>query len=240
MDIKLIGFSFAYGQRKIFSDINLSLSFSDLAIMGPSGGGKSTLLRILAGLETSYLGEVLIDGKLLQKDERSLRGYRKSVAVVFQSYNLFPHLSVLENIILPQIIVHDVDREIAIEKSLALLDKFQLKDETNKRIRELSGGQKQRVALIRALAIKPSILFLDEPTSALDPFMSQEVFTAIAEMKREYQVPSILVTHSVRLAQNLATDLLFIDSNGIRNYKLDQSYQKMSENEFFESFHLPR
>lgn len=236
MDIELRNLSFSYGTKNIFTNVDLSLSFSDLVIMGPSGGGKSTLLRILAGLETSYRGEVLIDKKHLPRGESSLREYRKNVAVVFQSYNLFPHLSVMENILLPQVVVHGIDQRIAGKKTYAYLERFQLADQANKRVRDLSGGQKQRVALIRALMIKPKILFLDEPTSALDPFMSMEVFAAIAEMKKELAVPSVLVTHSVSLAQKLASDLLFIDSAGIKSYQLTDELRAQNEQVFFDSF----
>lgn len=235
MDIKIESLSFSYGARKIFRNINYEFSFHDLAIMGPSGSGKSTLLRILAGLETDYSGQIWVNGNRLSRNESELIKYRKKVAVVFQAYNLFPHLNVIENIMLPQTIVHKKLPQLALQESMTLLNKFQLENEATKWVNELSGGQKQRIALIRALALNPDILFLDEPTSALDPFMSKEVLLAIGNMKKQYSFPTIVVTHNTRLAQLMSSDILYIDSNGLRHVQMNNELRAQDEDSFFSS-----
>lgn len=234
MEIEIIDLSFSYGEKIIFENLNLKLEFTDLAIMGPSGGGKSTLLRILAGLETDYAGSVLINGQKLSKSEAELREYRKSIAVVFQAYNLFPHLNVMENIVLPLLTVHKKSRAEATAGAKKLLAKFQLASEEKKQTRDLSGGQKQRVALIRALLLNPKILFLDEPTSALDPFMSQEVVNFIQEMAQSYSLPTVFATHNVLLAQRLGTHALYVEPGRVKALSLE-NMKKLNESEFFSS-----
>lgn len=237
MKITIEGLNFSYngteGSRVIFKDLNLSLDAHDLAIMGPSGGGKSTLLRILAGLETAYSGIIKIDGQRLPKRESDLREYRKSIAVVFQAYNLFPHLNVLENITLPLKVVHNLSENEALERSRSLLEKFQLGGEVSKRIKNISGGQKQRVSLIRALALNPKYLFMDEPTSALDPFMSHEVVDSLLKMKKEYSFPVALVTHNVVLAQNFCSHVLYISPQSTHCLAITESLRQKTETEFF-------
>jgi polar amino acid transport system ATP-binding protein len=180
-----------------------------LVLVGPSGGGKSTLLRILAGLDVPTAGSVVFDGVPLPRDEAGLRAYRRTVATVFQAYNLFPHLSAMDNLLLPLVYVHGLARPAALERVRGPLERFGLADHAHKRPAELSGGQKQRIAILRALVVQPRRLFLDEPTSALDPEMRGEVLDMIGELRTE-GVQFILVTHEMAFARQVADDVAFV------------------------------
>lgn len=180
-----------------------------LVLVGPSGGGKSTLLRILAGLDLPVAGSVAFDGVPLPRDEEALRTYRASVGTVFQSYNLFPHLTALDNLLLPLIHVHG--HTVAAARALVrpALDRFQLADHAHKRPAELSGGQKQRIAILRAVVTRPQRLFLDEPTSALDPEMTAEVLEMIGELRAD-GTRLVLVTHEMAFARRIADEMAFV------------------------------
>ncbi len=180
-----------------------------LVLVGPSGGGKSTLLRILAGLDVPTAGSVAFDGAALARDEVGLRGYRRTVGTVFQAYNLFPHLTAMENLLLPLIHVHGLSPTAAADRVRGPLERFQLAAHAHKRPAELSGGQKQRIAILRALVIQPQRLFLDEPTSALDPEMRGEVLDMIGEL-RAAGTQFVLVTHEMAFARRVADEVAFI------------------------------
>ena len=180
-----------------------------LVLVGPSGGGKSTLLRILAGLDVPTAGSVAFDGVPLPRDEAALRGYRRTVGTVFQAYNLFPHLTAMENLLLPLVHVHGLSRGQAVERVREPLERFQLAAHAHKRPAELSGGQKQRIAILRALVVRPRRLLLDEPTSALDPDMKAEVLEMIGEL-RAAGTEFILVTHEMAFARGAADEIAFI------------------------------
>jgi polar amino acid transport system ATP-binding protein len=182
---------------------------STLALIGPSGGGKSTLLRILAGLDVPFSGQVAFDGCPLPRDEDSLRRYRRTVGTVFQAYNLFPHLTALDNLLLPLVHVHGLAMRDARERVKGPLERFRLAEHAHKRPAELSGGQKQRIAILRALVVQPKRLFLDEPTSALDPEMRSEVLDMIAEVRAEGG-QFVLVTHEMAFARRVADEVAFI------------------------------
>lgn len=180
-----------------------------LALIGPSGGGKSTLLRILAGLTAPDSGEVRIAGTLLPSSERDLRAYRSGLGVVFQSYNLFPHMTALANVMFPLVQVHGMAEAEARERALQIMERLGLADHAGKHPLQLSGGQSQRVAIARALAPRPRLLLFDEPTSALDPEMTAEVLALIAEL-RESHTPMIMVTHEIGFARKTADRVAFI------------------------------
>ena len=171
-----------------------------LVLVGPSGGGKTTLLRILAGLEIPDSGNVELNGDSIQFHEPALLRYRRTVGVVFQAFNLFPHLTALENIVLPLEKVHSHSPAQAHDIALQLLRRFQLDAHANKKPAALSGGQRQRVAIARAVAIKPRVVLFDEPTSALDPEMTAEVLEMIEQL-REEGTDLILVTHEMGFAR---------------------------------------
>jgi polar amino acid transport system ATP-binding protein len=180
-----------------------------LVLVGPSGGGKSTLLRILAGLDVPIAGTVAFDSEPLPRDEAGLRGYRRTVGTVFQAYNLFPHLTAMQNLLLPLVQVHGLTEAAARDRVREPLERFGLAAHAHKRPAELSGGQKQRVAILRALVVRPRRLFLDEPTSALDPEMTGEVLDMIGELKQA-GTQFVLVTHEMGFARRVADEIAFI------------------------------
>lgn len=189
-----------------------SLSIQDvhsLVLIGPSGGGKSTLLRIIGGLETPDAGSVRVNDTTLAQDERQLLTYRRRVGTVFQAFNLFPHLSALANVMLPLEKVHGFSTEAARHAAEEQLARFRLTPHMSKKPAELSGGQRQRVAIARALAIRPELLLFDEPTSALDPEMTAEVLEVIEELRREGR-DLILVTHQLAFARRVADRVCFL------------------------------
>jgi polar amino acid transport system ATP-binding protein len=212
MKLEFRGVSMRFGAHLVIDDLSATLEFAHtLALIGPSGGGKSTLLRLIGGLIAPTAGCILADGEPLPLDEPSLRAYRAKLGIVFQAFNLFPHLSALENIRLPLIRVHGIEPARASKLSLEILDRFQLADHAHKHPAALSGGQRQRVAIARAVAIQPRVLLLDEPTSALDPEMTAEVLELVDELRSEGR-PLILVTHEMGFARHTADLVAFVSA----------------------------
>ena len=210
MQLSLTNLTKSFGGRPVLDNISVDLpDIHALVVIGPSGGGKTTLLRTIAGLVKPDAGKVLIDGELLNFDEASLLKHRRSIGTVFQAFNLFPHLTALENIILPLEQAHGYEHSQAIETALAILKRFQLTLHADKKPAQLSGGQQQRVAIARAIAIKPRFLLFDEPTSALDPEMTSEVLDIIGELRDEGR-DLLLVTHHMGFAQTVADHCLFV------------------------------
>jgi len=184
---------------------NVSLTLEDaatLVLIGPSGGGKSTLLRIIGGLEYPDSGTVEIDGEAIRFTEEALLQHRRTIGTVFQAYNLFPHLTALQNITLPLEKAQGRPAGEAEETARQLLTRFRLENHAHKKPAELSGGQRQRIAIARAVAVKPRLLLFDEPTSALDPEMTAEVLDVIEELREEGR-RFILVTHEMGFARRL-------------------------------------
>lgn len=198
----------AFGGKQILTNFSLSIPEKQiLAIVGPSGGGKTTLLRMLAGLETIDSGEIYYNGKSLAIDElekRNLLGF------VFQDFQLFPHLSVLDNLTLSPIKTMSMEKEVAEKKARGLLEQLGLAGHADAFPFSLSGGQKQRVALARAMMINPEIIGYDEPTSALDPELRLEVEKLILQNK-ERGMTQIVVTHDLQFAENIADQILKVD-----------------------------
>jgi polar amino acid transport system ATP-binding protein len=208
--LSISGLSKRFGPHQVLDRLSLELeSVHRLALIGPSGGGKTTLLRILAGLETPEAGEVQLDGIRMRFEEAALLRHRRTVGVVFQAFNLFPHLTALQNITLPLEKVHDYAPAEAREVAMRLLTRFQLATHAAQKPAALSGGQRQRVAIARALAVKPRVLLFDEPTSALDPEMTAEVLDMIRELGAEGQ-DLILVTHEMGFARVVADRVAFL------------------------------
>ncbi|MDC7219934.1 MAG: amino acid ABC transporter ATP-binding protein [Spirochaetales bacterium] len=216
MTLELKNLTKTYGSLTVLENVSLKLEdIHSLVFIGPSGGGKTTLLRLIAGLETPDSGEIIINGHPVEYgSEETLREYRKRLGMVFQAYNLFPHLTALDNITLPLVQVHGYKPERAREEALILLERFHLADQAHKRPAQLSGGQKQRIAICRAVALRPEFLLLDEPTSALDPEYTSEVLDLIEEL-REEGMRLILVTHEMGFARQASDYLLFVGDRGI-------------------------
>ena len=203
--LELRNISKKFGDKQILKDFNLIVPEKQvLAIVGPSGGGKTTLLRMLAGLETIDSGQVIYNGEILdvtELEKRNLLGF------VFQDFQLFPHLSALENLTLSPIHTMNISKEEAEEKAQALLARLGLYEHAKAYPYSLSGGQKQRVALARAMMINPEIIGYDEPTSALDPALRLEVEKLILQ-NREMGMTQIVVTHDLQFAENIADSIL--------------------------------
>lgn len=207
----------------VLEDISLSVSRGEVvSIIGPSGSGKSTLLRCATMLNDIDSGEIIymgrkaattVDGHAVYAPKRELKEISKFFGLVFQNFNLFPHYSVLKNIMDAPVSVAHVDRNEAKERALTLLDQFGLSDKADAYPCELSGGQQQRVSIARALALKPEILFFDEPTSALDPELTGEVLKVIKQLAAEHMT-MIIVTHEMQFAHEVSDRIVFIE-NGI-------------------------
>jgi ABC-type polar amino acid transport system, ATPase component len=215
MKLKTINLRKSFNGKVVLDNINLDIDdFHSLAVIGPSGSGKSTFLRIIAGLLMPDSGDVYINDEPVPADEKKLNDYRKTIGVVFQSYNLFPHLTAVENIVLPLTQVHRIERHRALETTEKLLNRFQLIEHRDKKPSELSGGQQQRVAVARALALDSKFLLFDEPTSALDPELTAEVLNMINELERQ-EKDLILVTHEMGFARHSCDRVIFMDNGRI-------------------------
>ncbi len=204
-----------FGDHVVLDEISLELdSVHCLSFIGPSGGGKSTLLRIIAGLESPSNGSVRLNDRDVIWQEDQLLAHRRSIGTVFQAYNLFPHLTAVQNITLPLEKVHGWSRAAAREEAEKILTRFQLAKHGHKRPAELSGGQRQRVAIARAISIKPQVVLFDEPTSALDPEMTAEVLEVIAELKQEGR-DLILVTHEMGFAHKVSDQVALLSAGKV-------------------------
>jgi polar amino acid transport system ATP-binding protein len=227
MRIDCSGVAKAFGGHHALRGASLQASFEHtLALIGPSGGGKSTLLKVLAGLEFPDAGEVTINGQPLNFAEDKLAAYRRRIGVVFQSYNLFPHLTARENLLLPLEKVHGFSD--AAERADQVLERFRLGSHSGKKPAQLSGGQRQRVAIARALAIDPEFLLMDEPTSALDPEMTAEVLDVIAGL-REAGRPLVLVTHEMGFARQTADYVAFVADGLVRECRPAEDFFRAPE-----------
>jgi polar amino acid transport system ATP-binding protein len=218
LKLNISNLSKRFGEHQALDSVSLVLEEThSLVLVGPSGGGKTTLLRILAGLEIPDTGNVELNGDAIQFEESALLCYRRSIGVVFQAFNLFPHLTALENIVLPLEKVHSHSPAQAHDIALQLLCRFQLDAHANKKPAALSGGQRQRVAIARAVAIKPRVVLFDEPTSALDPEMTAEVLDMIEQL-REEGTDLILVTHEMGFARLAADRVAFLSQGRILEF----------------------
>lgn len=223
MNLSLVNLSKKFGDKEVLSNLSCELTqVRSLAIIGPSGGGKSTLIRLIAGLIPPSSGEIRLDENLVLEEESFLLDYRKKLGMVFQAYNLFPHLTALENVILPLVHVHGIAPNIARETAMECLHRFQLAEHQSKLPAHLSGGQQQRVAIARAIASHAKYLLFDEPTSALDPELTGEVLDMINELREEGK-EFIVVTHEMGFAKNACDYILFIADGKILEHGPSQT-----------------
>lgn len=204
-----------FGKNVVLKDISLSVERGEVVvIIGPSGCGKSTFLRCLNGLESIEGGVVVIDGLPVEPDKKDIYKIRQKIGMVFQSYELFPHKTVLENIILSPVKVQKRNKDDAMREALVLLDKVGLADKKDYYPRQLSGGQKQRVAIVRALIMHPDVLLFDEVTAALDPEMVHEVLQTMLDLARTGST-MVIVTHEMAFARAVADRIVFFDQGEI-------------------------
>ena len=213
--IKIENLKKEYGNREVLKDISFEVNESEVvSIIGPSGGGKSTLLRCINLLENFTSGDINYRGKSILNKEMDLNEYRSKVGMVFQQFNLFNNLNVLENCILGPINVLGISKEEAKERAIMFLKKVGMNSFINSKVTRLSGGQKQRVAIARALCMNPDVLLFDEPTSALDPEMVGEVLKVMSELAKD-GLTMIVVTHEMEFAREVSNKIVFMDGGHI-------------------------
>ncbi len=213
--IKIVDMHKWYGDFHVLKNINLSVKRKErIVVCGPSGSGKSTLIRCINRLEEHQKGKIIVDGIELTKDLKNIEKVRSEVGMVFQHFNLFPHLTILENLTLGPIWVRKTPRKEAEEIAMVYLKKVQIAEQAKKFPGQLSGGQQQRVAIARSLCMKPNIMLFDEATSALDPEMVKEVLDVMISLAQE-GMTMIVVTHEMGFAKSVAHRVLFMDEGEI-------------------------
>ena len=213
--LRINNLSKSYDDTNVLDNINLSVKKGEVVvIVGPSGCGKSTLLRCLNGLEDVQGGEVLLDDEVVNPNKKNLSKNREKIGMVFQSYDLFPHLTILQNVTLAPIKVKKRNRAEVEKEALELLDRVGLLSKKDNYPRQLSGGQKQRVAIVRALIMHPEVLLLDEITAALDPEMVREVLDVVLALAKEGRT-MVIVTHEMQFAKAVADRMVFLESGKI-------------------------
>ncbi len=205
----------SFGDNVVLDGIDLAVDRGEaIVIAGPSGSGKSTMLRCVNGLETVDSGEITFDGHSVARAGKSLAGLRAQIGMVFQQFNLFPHMTVLDNVMLGPVKVKGADRGAARERAEALLERVGIAEKAGAYPADLSGGQQQRVAIARALAMEPKLMLFDEPTSALDPEMIREVLDVMRDLARS-GMTMLVVTHEMGFAREVCDRLVFIDGGVI-------------------------
>ena len=213
--IQMRGVSKWFGEFRALKDVDLAVAKGEkIVVCGPSGSGKSTLIRLVNGLEIPQSGTVVVDGIELGDDLRRIEAIRAEVGMVFQSFNLFPHITVLENLTLAPIWVRKMPKKDAVALAMELLERVKIPEQAAKYPGQLSGGQQQRVAIARALAMRPKLMLFDEPTSALDPEMIKEVLDVMIELARE-GMTMVVVTHEMGFARTVADRVVFMDQGEI-------------------------
>lgn len=213
--IEINGLNKWFGDFHALKSIDLKVKEGEIIVVcGPSGSGKSTLIRCINFLEKFQEGQIIVDGVELSDDVKKIRQVRSEVSMLFQHFNLFPHLSVIDNLTLAPIWVHNETKQSARDKAMQLLDRVGIKDQAEKYPNQLSGGQQQRVAIARALCTSPKIMLFDEPTSALDPEMISEVLDVMVGLAKE-GITMICVTHEMGFAKKVADRMIFMDEGQI-------------------------
>jgi general L-amino acid transport system ATP-binding protein len=213
--VEIIGMHKWYGEFHVLRDINLTVERGErIVICGPSGSGKSTMIRCINRLEEHQQGRIIVDGIELTGDLKKIDEIRREVGMCFQHFNLFPHLTILENCTLAPIWVRKMPKKEAEEVAMHFLTKVKIPEQANKYPGQLSGGQQQRVAIARALCMKPKIMLFDEPTSALDPEMVKEVLDTMVQLAQE-GMTMLCVTHEMGFARQVANRVIFMDAGQI-------------------------
>jgi general L-amino acid transport system ATP-binding protein len=225
--IEIIDMHKWYGDFHVLSDINLEVDEGErIVICGPSGSGKSTLIRCINRLEEHQRGKIIVNGTELTNDIKNIEKVRAEVGMVFQHFNLFPHLSIIDNLTLGPIWVRKTPKKEAEEMAMVYLEKVKIAEQAKKFPGQLSGGQQQRVAIARSLCMKPQVMLFDEPTSALDPEMIKEVLDVMVDLAEE-GMTMLVLTHEMGFAKSVADRVMFMD--------FGQIVEQNSPNEFFDN-----
>ena len=229
--IEMRGVNKWYGQFHVLRDINLRVHDRErIVVCGPSGSGKSTMIRCINRLEEHQKGDIVVDGVELTDDLKSIEEVRREVGMVFQHFNLFPHLTALQNLMLAPIWVRKVPKKEAQETAMRFLERVRIADQAYKYPGQLSGGQQQRLAIARSLCMKPKIMLFDEPTSALDPEMIKEVLDVMVELAEE-GMTMVCVTHEMGFARTVANRVIFMDDGQIVEQNEPEPFFSNPQNE---------
>jgi general L-amino acid transport system ATP-binding protein len=213
-----------YGEFHVLKDISLQVGKGErVVVCGPSGSGKSTMIRCINRLEEHQKGQIIVDGIELTSDVKNIEAIRREVGMVFQQFNLFPHLTVLENLTLAPIWVRKLPKKEAEETAMLYLERVRIPEQARKYPGQLSGGQQQRVAIARSLCMKPQIMLFDEPTSALDPEMIKEVLDVMVGLARD-GMTMVCVTHEMGFARTVADSMIFMDRGEIVEVATPQEF----------------
>ncbi|MGE5253236.1 MAG: amino acid ABC transporter ATP-binding protein [Planctomycetaceae bacterium] len=222
--IEIVNVSKWFGKFQVLDKVNETIRRNQVVVIcGPSGSGKSTLLKTLNGLEEFQEGNVIIDGVSLKNPDTNLNKLRQKIGMVFQRFELYPHMTAMQNITLAPIKVKKIGKAEADKKAMSLLERVGIADQANKYPGNLSGGQQQRVAIARALAMEPDIMLFDEPTSALDPEMIKEVLDVMIDLAKS-GMTMIVVTHEMGFAKEVADEIIFMDQGRIIERGTDKSF----------------
>jgi ABC-type polar amino acid transport system ATPase subunit len=229
--IEIRNVSLWYGKFRALYNITETIKKNQtVVICGPSGCGKSSLLRCINGLERFQEGEIIVDGKSVQDPKTNINELRADIGMVFQHFELYPHMTALRNVTLAPMLVRKKSKEEAEALALKLLERVGIREQAHKYPGEMSGGQQQRVAIARALAMEPKVMLFDEPTSALDPEMIKEVLDVIIDLAKE-GMTMVVVTHEMGFARQVANEIIFMDEGRIIERGTDESFFKNPKNE---------
>ena len=226
----------SFGKLEVLKDISMDIHEGEVVVLlGPSGSGKSTFLRCLNQLEIATEGEIIVDGNNITDKHTDINKVRENIGMVFQHFNLFPHKTVLENIMLAPVELKKMTKEEADKRADELLERVGLADKANAYPEQLSGGQKQRIAIVRSLAMDPEVMLFDEPTSALDPEMVGEVLDLMKQLARE-GMTMVVVTHEMGFAREVGTRVVFIDEGKIKEQAEPEEFFSNPKDERLKEF----
>ena len=230
--ISMKGVNKWYGKFHVLRNINLEVARGErIVICGPSGSGKSTLIRCINRLEEHQQGQIIVEGTEITNDLKDVEAIRRDVGMVFQHFNLFPHLTVLENLTLGPIWVLKTPKAKAEADAMTYLERVRIPDQANKYPGQLSGGQQQRVAIARSLCMSPKIMLFDEPTSALDPEMVKEVLDVMVHLAQESGMTMMVVTHEMGFARKVADRVIFMDQGEVIEQNTPDAFFDQPQNE---------
>lgn len=234
--IHVQGLGKSFGAVDVLKDISVDINKGDVVfVIGPSGSGKSTFLRCLNRLEEPTRGHIFFEGTDITDPKTNIDKHRQKMGMVFQQFNLFPHMDIMKNLTIGPVKLHGISQEEAEKEAMRLLERVGLADRAHAYPSQLSGGQKQRIAIVRALCMKPDVMLFDEPTSALDPEMVGEVLNVMRDLAEE-KMTMVVVTHEMGFAREVATRVLFMDGGYIMEEAAPEEFFTNPKNERLKSF----